>query len=138
MNSLSSDRTENLSASSSCLECQQNGSSSFSHLPLVPEPAIYAVNSLDSIPYYLLLFELIPSMKIIITSSKWLKNSVPFVFVFGQQVMTAYANDSSPLKLNLGVGVYRSEVKLISFFLKSDSAFFILLLQYDRTRNGAR
>ncbi|XP_024023862.1 aspartate aminotransferase 3, chloroplastic-like isoform X2 [Morus notabilis] len=66
MNSLSSDRTENLSASSSSSECQQNGGSSFSHLPLVPDPAIYAV-------------------------------------------MTAYAKDSSPLKLNLGVGVYRSE-----------------------------
>ncbi|GMN39930.1 hypothetical protein TIFTF001_009168 [Ficus carica] len=66
MKSPSFNRTYNLSPYSSSSESKQNGGSAFSHLPLVPDPPIYAV-------------------------------------------MAAFSKDSSPLKLNLGVGVYRTE-----------------------------
>lgn len=46
-----------------------------------------------------------------------------FLYVINEQVMVAYSKDPSPVKLNLGIGVYRTEVNLVYCKLVSADKF---------------
>jgi hypothetical protein len=49
------------------------------------------------------------------------------LYVINEQVMVAYSKDPSPVKLNLGIGVYRTEVNLVYCKLVSADKFLKVL-----------
>jgi len=49
------------------------------------------------------------------------------LYVINEQVMVAYSKDPSPVKLNLGIGVYRTEVNLVYCKLVSADKFVKVL-----------
>lgn len=89
----------------------RDGTSVFEHLPLVPEPPIYAVYLLIMISYSHLSFY---TVKAYTVNQFVLKTT---------QVMVAFSKDPNPLKLNLGVGVYHTEVSLFLVLICSNCYF---------------
>lgn len=50
------------------------------------------------------------------------------IFVFEKQVTAAYNNDPSPVKVNLGVGAYRTEVIFLVFCLNFSKHLYIIAM----------